>query len=99
MRGYPGVTLIELVVVLAILATLATVAAPAALPRIRSNDSVTTEVARLRAAALEGRAARTATVVVNSRTLRVTALPDGRVLADTALHIDRLSGLPDAKTQ
>jgi prepilin-type N-terminal cleavage/methylation domain-containing protein len=93
-----GVTLIELMVVLTILSVLAAVAG-LALQRaqpLRAVDQRTAIIARARQLAIDsGHTVRT-TVDVDSVSTPITAYPDGSVIGDAALHIDRLSGSPDA---
>jgi prepilin-type N-terminal cleavage/methylation domain-containing protein len=93
-----GVTLIELMVVLTILSVLAAVTG-LALRRAQplgAVDARTAIIARARQLAVDsGRPVHT-TVDVDSVPTPVTAYPDGSVIGDAALHIDRLSGSPDA---
>jgi prepilin-type N-terminal cleavage/methylation domain-containing protein len=97
MRRRVGVTLVELLVVLAILG-LTTALSGLALRRIdapRAPD-VSDAVRALRRDAVTRARAVTGTVRRNDSTYVVTALPDGRLLADTALHLDLATGLADA---
>jgi prepilin-type N-terminal cleavage/methylation domain-containing protein len=94
-----GVTLVELLVVLAILAltsSLASVALRRAdLPRdVDAND----QVLALRREAIAVGHAITRVVRRDSATFIVTALADGRVVADSALGIDPSTGLRHATT-
>lgn len=89
-----GVTLLELMVTLALLAILAGVvglsvgrAGPA-----RTVDARTAQIAAARDSALRSGHAVTITLVDSGRVASVTALPDGRVLADPGLEIDPLTG-------
>ncbi len=89
-----GSTLIELIVVLAILGVLAGVttlafrrAAPAA-----EAPSWARAVAAARRTALDSARSVTITVTVDATPRAVTALPDGSVIADQGLTLDRLTG-------
>lgn len=88
-----AVTLVELLVAIAIIAVLAGIAAISAGP-VKSSKTPTAaqEVAAARAAAVNsGRPVRT-TIVLNGRGHLVNALPDGRVVAESALAIDHMTG-------
>lgn len=89
-----GVTLLELLVVLVILSVLAGVVGIAARTPARTPvDPVRDTIAQLRTAAIDdgipvSRVLRLATGTLAS----VTATPDGRVVADSMLHVDQLTG-------
>ncbi len=102
-----GVTLIELLVVLMILGLMAGIVglsftrdepAPDAGTLAAAHDTI----AAARRSAIAGGMPVAITVLVNRagehdagpQTYRATALPDGSVIADAALGIDRLSGRP-----
>jgi prepilin-type N-terminal cleavage/methylation domain-containing protein len=89
-----GVTLIELLVVLAILGVVAGIAGLALrqTPPIHATDSVSARIAELRRVAIEGGRAVTVSVYVHGRLASATAQPDGSVIADEAIPIDRFTG-------
>ena len=93
-----GMTLIELLVVLVILALVASVVAfaPAAVERAPAGD-VEAGIAAARREALRSGAPVTIDIVIDGHPHSVTALPDGSVIADSALDVDRLRGkaIPD----
>ena len=87
-----GTTLVELVVVLAVMAVIAGVAAfslGSAGPITASPVTLLDEAKRR---AISERAPVTITIAHNGAHYLVTALPDGGVVADSALAVDRLSG-------
>jgi Tfp pilus assembly protein FimT len=87
-------TLLELMVTLALLAVLAGVV-PLALRRIepiRQADASGRLTAARRMALRTGRAVAVTTSAA-AATYRAIALPDGSVVADTAFHVDRLTGV------
>jgi prepilin-type N-terminal cleavage/methylation domain-containing protein len=89
-----GVTLLELILVLAILGFMAGIVGLAA-PRIvtiTKADSATASAMELRALSIRGGHVVTGDVSMRSGIVVVSAYPDGRVLADSALRIDPLSG-------
>lgn len=89
-----GVTLLELILVLAILGLMAGIVGLAA-PRIVTITKADSAVARameLRALAIRSGNVLTGDVATHSGIVTVSAYPDGRVLADSALRIDPLSG-------
>lgn len=89
-----GNTLLELLVVLAILGVLAGVTG-VAFRETRDADVIDptrSRVAEARREAIRAGRAITVTVVRQGRLVAATAHPDGSVVADTSLAIDRLSG-------
>lgn len=94
-RRRGGSTLVELLVVLAILGVVLGITGlsfrrEAATPTV---DAVRARIADTRRAAV--RSGKSVTVIVsgdNGRLLAATAHPDGRVVADSGLGIDRFSG-------
>jgi prepilin-type N-terminal cleavage/methylation domain-containing protein len=91
-----GVTLVELLVVIAILA-LTTALSSVALRRIdapREPDAADVVRALRREALAAGRPV-TGVVHRDGNAYVVAALADGRVSADSALHLDAATGLPD----
>lgn len=95
-----GVTLVELLVVIGILA-LTTTLSSVALRRIeapREPDAGDAARALRREALLAGRPV-TGVVQRDGHAYVVTALADGRVIADSALHLDAATGLPDVVTR
>jgi len=90
----PGVTLIELIVVLAIVAIMAGVTTLA----FRRADMTPTvapwvsAVAVARRTAVDSNRTVSLTVRVGDKVYAATALPDGSVVADAALGVDRLTG-------
>jgi prepilin-type N-terminal cleavage/methylation domain-containing protein len=90
----PGVTLIELIVVLAIVAIMAGVTT---LAFRRADMTPTVEpwvsaVAAARRTAVDSGRTVSLTVRVGDKVYAATALPDGSVVADAALGVDRLTG-------
>jgi len=96
MRDRSGVTLLELMVVLVLLSVLASVVALAfrATPRAQPLDQANKRVLAARDSALRFGHPVTVNVEVAGSQGVATAFPDGRVIADTALHFDALTGLP-----
>lgn len=95
-----GVTLVELLVVLAILAITSSLASVA----LRRADSVRDtdagdQVLALRRDAIAAGRSITRVVRRDSATFIVTALADGRVVADSALGVDPSTGLRHATTR
>ena len=89
-----GVTLVELIVVLAIVAVIAGVTA-LSFRRADRDPTVApwvSHVAAARRMAIDSGHAVTITVSVGDTVHAVTALPDGSVISDSRLGIDRLSG-------
>lgn len=88
-----GVTLIELVVTIVLIGVIASVATLAFPPdRTPVATDPATIIARARTKAAESARPVTVSVMVNGTLFAVSALPDGSVIADTALRVDRLSG-------
>jgi prepilin-type N-terminal cleavage/methylation domain-containing protein len=90
----PGVTLIELIVVLAIIAVMAGVTT---LAFRRADLTPTVEpwvsaVAAARRTAVDSDRTVSLTVRVGDKVYAATALPDGSVVADAALGVDRVTG-------
>ena len=96
-RKRAGVTLVELLVVLAVMGIAAGVVGVAIGPRGRTPapDPAAATAARMRREALRTGARVTAQVEIRGSVLGVTALPDGSIIADSALHIDRFAGAHD----
>lgn len=89
-----GFTLIELIVAVAIVGIMAGVAGLAfsrAAP-VRSVNDTAAQVAAARSDALRLRRPVSVAVRIDGRVHRVTALPDGRVVGDSALGGHRLTG-------
>ncbi len=94
-KGRSGVTLVELMVVLAILGVVAGVAGVSviAAPRTVTVDETTAAIATARRDALAGGQSVTISVPRPERApMTITALPDGSVVADTSLRLERLTG-------
>ena len=90
----PGVTLIELIVVLAIVSIMAGVTT---LAFRRADLTPTVEpwvsaVAAARRTAVDSDRTVSLTVRMGDKVYAATALPDGSVVADAALDVDRLTG-------
>ena len=97
-RSTTGSTLIELVVVLAILGIMASVVALSFRGAgEREKDTPKLRIAAARREALEKRHAVTVSIAVGDSLRELTAFPDGRVVGDTLLGIDPLTGRPRAK--
>lgn len=93
--GAKGVTLVELLVVLAILGVMAGVVGLAFATGSGVRDDRTeaaTTVLRARTEALRSGATVQATVFVEGTPHAIAVLPDGRVLADSALGVDTFTG-------
>jgi prepilin-type N-terminal cleavage/methylation domain-containing protein len=101
MRTRVGVTLIELMVVLVLLSVIASVVTLAmrVAPRARPEDAAVMRVLAARDTALRSGRPLTITVAIAGVEHSATALPDGRVVADSAFHFDLLSGRPDDATR
>lgn len=98
MTSRRGVTLIELMVTLVLMAVLARVAVLAIHDPPRpdpTNPRVIVQAARSRA--VEQGIAVDTTIVVDGVTRPVTVLPDGRVIADSVVGVNRLTAaFPDS---
>jgi prepilin-type N-terminal cleavage/methylation domain-containing protein len=92
----PGVTLVELIVVLAILGVIAGVTTLAfrTVPPGPRVEPWASAVAQARRTALDSARAVTITLSVNGAPHAVTAMPDGSVIADISIPVDRLTGEP-----
>jgi prepilin-type N-terminal cleavage/methylation domain-containing protein len=88
------VTLIELMVVLTILSVIAGVTGLAVhrAPPVRATDARVAMIAAARRMAIDSGRSITVTVDVDSVPTAVTVLPDGDVVADATLGVDRLTG-------
>jgi prepilin-type N-terminal cleavage/methylation domain-containing protein len=88
-----GVTLVELMVVLALLGVVAGVAGVAlqSTSRVPENDALAIVTAARTEALRTGRPV-TVEVRLDGRPRAVTAWPDGSVIADESLGVDRLTG-------
>lgn len=89
-----GVTLIELMVAIALLAILTGVVglAIASAPVVAHVDDIRARISDARTQAIEKGRPVTITISDSARPRAVTALPDGSVLADSGILIDRLTG-------
>ena len=98
MRCRTGTTLLELMVTIVIMAVIAGVAVLAIHDPPKpdpSNPRVIIQAARSRA--VEQGVAVDTTVLVEGVTRSVTALPDGRVIADSMVQVNRLTAaFPDS---
>jgi prepilin-type N-terminal cleavage/methylation domain-containing protein len=89
----PGTTLLELLVTLAIIAVASAVVGLALrAPAAPAADDAQAAVAAARRAAIAERRPVTVALRVQRESGAVTALPDGGVVADSALGRDRLTG-------
>ena len=98
MSGRRGVTLVELMVVLAVLGVMAGVAGLAA-RALDAPDPAAERAAAIAAARREALWTRRPVpleVAGDSAPIRLTALPDGRVVAEPAAGLDPLTGRPRA---
>lgn len=91
-----GFTLVELIVVIAIMAVIAGVGGVAFVRLTRADDAPQSGTAMVRAARREALRRGIAVTVADSAPgrapRRATAYPDGRVVADTVLGVDALTG-------
>lgn len=96
MKLRPGVTLLELMVVLVLLSVLASVVVLSirSIPNALPLDQANKQVLAARDSALRFGHAVTVEIAVAGSQHVATAFPDGRVVADTVLHFDELSGRP-----
>ena len=87
-------TLVELLVVVVVIAVVASVSALVIPGKIVPPDDTAHRIANARTRAL--RTGRPVSVVVQLDTAfaLATAMPDGTILADSAAHTNRLTGLP-----
>jgi prepilin-type N-terminal cleavage/methylation domain-containing protein len=94
-RGNAGFTLVEMIVALAILAVTASIAAVAFRDASAPVRDRAAAVAAARERAIEMR--RPITFSPDSGRTELRALPDGRVLGDSASAVDPLTGRPRAQ--
>jgi prepilin-type N-terminal cleavage/methylation domain-containing protein len=90
-----GVTLVEFIVVLAIISIIAGVTT-LAFRRVEVSPGVppwVSAVAQARRTALDSARAVSLTIRIGDAVYAATALPDGSVVADAVLSIDRLTGV------
>ena len=93
-----GVTLVELLVVLAIMTVMAAVVGIAAPPIHHADPDMTaTHVVAARRAALSSGQAVSITIVSGDHSYAATAYPDGTIVADSGLAVDRLAGVLDSR--
>jgi len=98
MSARSGVTLVELIVVIALLgisAAITGLALSATRPRAAAEDPAVIAGAARDSALRSGRAVTVAVVIAGApgrRQLFLTAMPDGRVIAERALGIETLTG-------
>jgi prepilin-type N-terminal cleavage/methylation domain-containing protein len=90
----PGLTLLELILVVAVLAIASSVATLAMPSPTNAPDDAAHRIADARARALRTGLAVTVIVEIDSSYSLATAMPDGRVLADSRARIDAMSGQP-----
>lgn len=86
-----GSTLLEMLVTLGVMAIVAGMVALALRPH-RTSAPVEDPLGEARRVAISTRRPITIDLVRNGRTFVVTALPDGGVVADAELRIDRFTG-------
>lgn len=98
-KGCAGVTLVELIVVLAVLGVMAAVTGLAfRAPRPADRTDVwAAGVTDARARALATGAPVSVVLDARGADAMVTAYPDGSVLADSALGVDRLTGRTESR--
>ena len=88
-----GVTLVELLVVLAVTGIILALAAAAPRPSMRTAPGMLRdEVRQARARALRTGTSVTISITIGGHAQSLTALPDGSVLADSLIPVERLSG-------
>lgn len=98
MRAVAGVTLIELIVALALIGIMAAVTG-LAIRRMPEPDAAQQRADRIvhaRREAIDGRRVVVFTLADTGAVRTATAFPDGRVVADSTVEIDPLTGRPDA---
>ena len=91
-----GVTLVELLVVIVVLGAMAGFAGLAWQPLSRASAN-STDVSAIQAArrrSLDSGVPVTTEVIAGHQTMKVTTLPDGRVLGGEAVGFDPLTGAP-----
>jgi prepilin-type N-terminal cleavage/methylation domain-containing protein len=98
---HSGTTLVELIVVLAIIGVIAgvTTVALRRAPAIPDAFPWAATVAAARRQAIDSGRPITVTFTIAHAAHAMTALPDGSVVADSALRLDRLSGTPPTHPQ
>jgi prepilin-type N-terminal cleavage/methylation domain-containing protein len=96
MTSRAGVTLVELIIVLGILGLLAGVTALAlgSAHPIRAVTATDATIASTRRAAIDAGRPVTVAIQGDSAPRDLTAFPDGSVIADPGLHVDRVTGAP-----
>ncbi|MGH7621063.1 MAG: pilus assembly FimT family protein [Gemmatimonadaceae bacterium] len=101
MKSRAGVTLMELMVVLVILSVMAGVVALAirSEPPVRPTDAATARVLAARDSAVRTGHPVTMIVSIAGNERAATAYPDGRVVADSGMQLDPLSGGPSDATR
>jgi len=94
-----GSTLIELLVTLTLLGILASVTTLAIrrMTPLAPEDPMTIIADTINAVMKSGQPA-TLTLIVNGRPALATLNPDGSIVADTVLHIDRFTGQPTGRS-
>lgn len=95
-RGRAGATLVELAVAIAILGIAAGVAGLAlrAMPEPDAAARRAAAVEAVRRRALDERRVVAEAIADSAGSIRLVAFPDGRVLADSGVDVDPLSGRP-----
>jgi Tfp pilus assembly protein FimT len=95
------VTLVELVIAILLIGLMATVAG-LSMPRderARLANSLRIDIAATRESAIDSGVAITRLILAGVAPHAVTALPDGSVIADSTLLVDRLSGTVESVGQ
>ena len=89
-----GITLVELVVVIAILGIVAGISglSIAHVPEPAAVSPALARISEARRAALRSGRRVTVTIEIDGSARSVTALPDGGIVADSAIFVDRLTG-------
>lgn len=93
MRLRYGSTLVELLVTLTIMSIVAGVVTLMLRPSNAARRALYSEILAARRSALSSRAPVTIEVILNDSLRFVTVLPDGELIADSALPFDRLTGV------